>query len=538
MSNNKKKGSIFHLNRLVKTTLVAAVAAGVASMAHAGEPIYFDHGGNLSWSLTTGYGIGMRMQKQDKRLIADENSDDGNRNFDRHSLTTHRIGALGELVYTNDASSWGEWGGVLRGTTFYDDVYHRKNDNKSTTTNHYGDSDKFGRGAKYYSGGRSRFLDSYLFTDIKLPNNQYLALKGGRHVVSWGEGLFYPGVNGAQGRVDVVKSSTPGTETKEVLLPTGQVSADWNIGAKVGLSAYYQYEWLENELNPVGSFTSTSDYIGPRADNYLLNLAPKVGAAYAGIDKPKSSGQYGLRAIYRPNFDWEFSLFHINYHDKNPAGITLAQDYSSYKINYYDNIKLTGVSASTSFGDTQVSSEISYRDGAPVIVLGPDGTPTDTRGKGYQAQVSFIHTLGTMPWARGTTIVGELVHTGVTGVDSFKAGGQSYNKYKIDTDDFYQTKTATAYTLQVSLDYPGLFSGWDLEVPVSFSHVIDGKTPLQGAIGGGQGDRRLSVGTTFKYLSNLELDLNYVAYMGQASPRRGREVTDRDELTFSAKYSF
>ena len=112
------------------------------------------------------------------------------------------------------------------------------------------------------------------------------------------------------------------------------------------------------------------------------------------------------------------------------------------------------------------------------------------------------------------------------------------NKYKIDTDDFYQTKTATAYTLQVSLDYPGLFSGWDLEVPVSFSHVIDGKTPLQGAIGGGQGDRRLSVGTTFKYLSNLELDLNYVAYMGQASPRRGREVTDRDELTFSAKYSF
>ncbi len=525
MSKNNKKGSIFHLNRLVKTSLVAAVAAGVTTMASAGEPIHFEHGGSLSWSLTTGYGIGMRMEKQDKRLIADINADDGNRNFDRYSLTTHRIGALGELVYTNDTSSWGEWGGVLRGTTFYDHVYHRRNDNKSSSVNHFRASDKFGRGAKYYSGGRSRFLDAYLFSDV-MPVLNFL--RDGHNLDV--------GNSKSHFSVGFIRNTT--TETKEILLPTGQVSADWNIGPKFGLSAYYQYEWLENELNPVGSFTSTSDYIGPRADYYLLNLDPKGGAAYAGMNKPKDSGQYGVRAIYRPNFDWEFSLFHINYHDKNPAGITLASDYSSYKINYYDNIKLTGVSASTSFGDTQVSSEISYRDGAPVIVLGPNGTPTDTRGKGYQAQVSFIHTLGSMPWSRGTTIVGELVHTGVTGVDSHREGGRSYSKYKIDTDDFYQTKTATAYTLQVSLEYPGLFSGWDLDVPVSFSHVIDGKTPLQGAIAGGQGDRRLSVGTTFKYLNNLELDLNYVAYLGEASMRRNRQLTDRDELTFSAKYSF
>lgn len=532
MSKNKNKGSIFHLNRLAKTGLVAAIAAGVSTMASAGEPIYFKHGGNLTWSLTTGYGIGMRMEKQDKKLLTDINADDGNRNFDRHSLTTHRVGALGELVYTNDNN----WGGVLRGATFYDDVYHSKNDNKSSTVNHEGASNKFSSGAKYYSGGRSRFLDAYLFSDIELPNHQYLALKGGRHVVSWGEGLFYPGVNGAQGPVDVVKSSTPGTETKEVLLPNGQVSADWNIGPKFGLSAYYQYEWLQNELNPVGSFTSSSDYIGPRPDRYLL--APNFGAQYAGVNKPKSSGQYGVRAMYRPNFDWEFSLFHINYHDKNPSGIAFSPDYSSYKINYYDNIKLTGVSASTSFGDTQVSTEISYRDGAPVLVLGPGGNPTDTRGRGYQAQVSFIHTLGTMPWARGTSIVGEIVHIGATGVDSVKSGGKSYNKYRIDTADFYQSKTATAYTLQVGLEYPGIFSGWDLDVPFNFSHVIDGKTPLQGALGGGQGDRRLSVGTTFKYLNNLELDLNYVAYMGKPSFRMARDVTDRDELTFSVKYSF
>ena len=528
MSNNKNKGSIFHLNRWAKTGLVVAVAMGVSSMANAGERIQFEHGGNLKWSVTTGYGFGIRMEKQDKKLLGSE----GNRNFDRHSLTTHRVGALGELIYTNDSNSWGDWGGVVRGTTFYDDVYHKKNDNRGAMPNHGGARDEFSSGAKYYSGGRSRFLDAYLFTDIQLPSDQYLAVKGGRHVVSWGEGLFYPGVNGAQGPVDVVKSSTPGTETKEVLLPTGQVSVDWNINPLFGLSAYYQYEWLPSDLSPVGSYLSTNNVVGPRPDA----LSPG-GIAYTGKNKPKASGQYGLRATIRPNFDWEFSVFHINYHDKNPAGIAIAPDFSGYKIDYFDNIKLTGASVSTRIGNTQVSSEISYRDGAPVSVWNGSATEV-TRGKGYQAQASFIHTLGDMPWARGTSLIGEIVHVRATGVDAIHKGGKSYSKYEYDEKGAYQTKSATAYTAQVVLSYPGVFSGWDLSVPVSFSHVIDGRTPLQGAIGGGQGDRRLSVGSTFKRLGNLELNGTYVAYMGEANVKRNRQLTDRDQLSFSAKYSF
>ena len=70
MSNNKNKGSIFHLNRWARTGLVVAVAAGVSSMASAGEAIRFDHGGKLKWSLTTGYGFGIRMEKQDKNCWA------------------------------------------------------------------------------------------------------------------------------------------------------------------------------------------------------------------------------------------------------------------------------------------------------------------------------------------------------------------------------------------------------------------------------------------------------------------------------------
>lgn len=531
MSKNKNKGSVFHLDRLVKTGLVAAIAAGVSTMASAGEPIHFENGGVLQWNVTTSYALGMRMSKQDSKLIADPLADDGNRNFDRYSLTSNKVSALAELTYTNK-NTWGEWGGVVRGSTFYDDVYHRSNDNDSPfTVNKSGAHDEFTAGAKRYSGGRTRFLDAYVFTDIQLPSEQYLAVKAGRHMVAWGEGLYYPGVNGAQGKVDVVKAVSPGTETKEILLPTGQVSMDWNISQFFGLSAYYQYEWLPNELPPVGSFTSTTDVVGPRPES----LMPGGGVPYRGVNSPSDSGQYGVRAMYRPNFDWEFSLFHINYHDKNPYGLTVAPGFSGYKIDYMDNIKLTGISGSTSFGDTQVSTEISYRDGMPVAVKVADGAggfdDETVRGKGYQAQVSFLHALGNYPWARGTILIGELINTGVTSVEG-------NGKYSYDMGGDYQTKSSTAYTLTAVFEYPGVVSGWDFSVPVSFSHIIDGATPIKGAISGGEGNKELSLGLSMQYAGNLELDLGYVAKLSSANLKKGRDSTDRDELTFSAKYSF
>ncbi|MOA29688.1 hypothetical protein D3C78_1507190 [compost metagenome] len=82
-----------------------------------------------------------------------------------------------------------------------------------------------------------------------------------------------------------------------------------------------------------------------------------------------------------------------------------------------------------------------------------------------------------------------------------------------------------------------MFSGWDLTVPVNFSHVFDGYTPMVGAIAGGEGDRRLSVGTTFKRLGNLELAAKYNAFLGDPDPI-AHKLADRDYMTLSAKYSF
>ncbi|SFQ62983.1 Protein of unknown function [Halopseudomonas formosensis] len=525
MQNNNKKAIQRSSTGFAFASLAIAVAAFAANDVQAGETFRFDNGATLDWSVTTSYGLGIRMEDADSKLLDGQaNADDGNRNFDRHSLMTHRVTALGEIILRKD-----NYGAVLRGSTFYDDVYHRSNDNDSPgTVNKDGDHNEFTSDAKKYSGGRSRFLDAYVFADFELPARQRLGVKAGRHVVAWGEGLFYPGVNGVQGPVNVVNSGQPGIEVKDIMLPVGQVSANWEVNPDFGLSAYAQYEWKGNELNPVGSFLSTSDVTGP--GRQFMILGPGFNAAYAGTNDPRDSGQYGIRAMYRPTLSTELGFFHVRYHDRNPGGVTIAPDFQSYEIEYVEDIKLTGMSFSTSVGDTQVGGEWSYRTGAPVMLAGNQLTT----GSGQQMQLSFIRAFGDMPWASSTTIMGEVVHVRADDVDDID--GNDDFTYKTATG--WQSKSSTAYTLQTVLSYPGIFSGWDLNIPVNWSHVVEGNTPLKGTIAAGAGDKRMSVGATFKYLGNLELNTTYTAYLYSGDPSRNRMLSDRDYLTISAKYTF
>lgn len=548
IDNNKKTPG------LGLSALATAIALA-STTAWAGETIELDDGTTIDWSVTTSYGVGMRLGKQSDRLLG-ANADDANRNFDRGALTTNRIGALGEMILRKD-----NYGAVVRASTFYDDVYHKGNDNDSpATVNKTGDNDEFTSRTRYYSGGRTRLLDAYVFGGWRFDNDTMLDVKAGRHIESWGESLYYPGVNGVQNPSDAVKASQPGVEVKEVLLPVGQVSASFRLNPQVTFGAYVQYEWKGTELPPVGSYLSSSDVIGPGRE-FLITPTGRV--AYKGTDEPRDSGQWGVQVRFRPVPAIEMSLFHVNYHDKNPAtalvgynpvpvgGGLYAFAANGYKVKYFEDIKLTGISASTKIGEVQVGGEWSYRDGVPIMVNTGLG-PVPARGKGQQMQLSAMRVLGDRPWASQTTLTGEIIHVRAESVDATSAApnlqgvnllpalggmvGES-DDYTYKTATGWRSRTASAYTLGASFSYPGVFQGWDLEVPVRFSNVFSGSTPMAGSISGVQGDRRISVGTTFKYLGNLEVGLNYTGYLGSPDPVK-RPFADRDYATFSMKYSF
>ena len=87
--------------------------------------------------------------------------------------------------------------------------------------------------------------------------------------------------------------------------------------------------------------------------------------------------------------------------------------------------------------------------------------------------------------------------------------------------------------------YPGIFEGWDLSVPISFSRPLKGRTITGGV--GGEGDMRGSIGANFTYKRNLQVGVTYMGYFGNAevvNQREFRALTDRDQLSLVMKYSF
>ena len=554
MINKNNNKYLEHGPQRFQVTSLAVAIALVSTPAWSGETVEFDNGATIDWTVTTSYGLGVRLAKQSDRLLT-PNADDGDRNFNR-GLTTNRIGALGEVILRKDS-----YGAVVRASTFYDDVYHRSNDNDSpATVNKTGDNDEFTSDTRYYSGGRTRLLDAYVFNGWRFDNDSMLDVKAGRHVESWGETLYYPGVNGVQSPADAVKASQPGVEVKEILLPVGQFSAAYRLNPQITFGAYVQYEWKGTELPPVGSYLSTTDVVGPGRE-FIRGANGNI--PYRGTDEPRDGGQWGVQVRYRPVPALELSLFHVNYHDKNPATAMVGYDpvavgggryalrNNGYRIEYFEDIKLTGISASTKLGEYQLGAEWSYRDGAPIMVNTGLG-PVPARGKGQQMQLSVMRILGDRPWANQTVLTGEIVRVQADSVDDTSAAPNlqglnlipqvaplvaSSNDFTYKTNTAWRTRSASAYTVGAAFSYPGVFEGWDLDVPISFSNVFSGASPMSGTISGAAGDRRLSAGTTFKYLGNLEMSLRYIAYMGSPDPVK-HQLADRDYATFSMKYSF
>ena len=213
--------------------------------------------------------------------------------------------------------------------------------------------------------------------------------------------------------------------------------------------------------------------IGPGRE-FLYMGANKV--PYLGTDEPRDSGQWGAQIRYRPVTDLEVSLFHVVYHDKNPATALvgwdpipagaggLAYKANGYRVKYFEDIKLTGISATTKLGDVQLGAEWSYRDGAPVMVNTGLG-PVPAKGKGQQFQLSAMRILGDRPWASQTTLTGEIVTVRADHADATSAAPnlegvgllpslvpsvQPSNDYTYKTGSAWRTRSSSAYTVGAS----------------------------------------------------------------------------------------
>lgn len=525
-------------------------AALSAAPAQAGS-IDFGSGASLDYLANLTYSLALRADDPDKRLTANVNGDDGDRNFDKGALINNRLAVLAETNF-----HYRNYGVFVRGSAFYDDVYFHKNDNDSpATVNRPGDHDQFTGSARDYLGKRARLLDAYAYGSLQLGTTA-LDLRVGNQVVSWGESLFFPNMSGAQAPADATKSNVPGTEVKEILLPTGQVYAQWGLTDRLSLMGYYQWEWDSTELNPVGGYFSTTDILGPGGQFLIVNLpvppapVPRVDVPRGRDLEPRDSGQWGAAARYRVGEATELSLYYINYHDKSPGGaqfnnpgfVDLLSGQSSYQVLYVDDIKMAALGLSTEIGGTAVGAEVSYRDGAGLSVNAPGLAgalgPTVTRGDVWQGNLNATKLLLPTALWDTLTVLGEVSYVHVADVDAIVVPASGLTP-EARYGQLSNSRDAIAVQFLVQAGYKQVFSGWDLTLSFVNGYDVDGKSAINGALGSytGKGDIRYSVGPSLKYLNNLELGLSYNGYAGGASVEQ-RPLADRSNIAFSAKYSF
>lgn len=510
MKNNMKK--------LTSIAVAALLSLGLGAV-HAGETIEFGDGYKLDWRLNLSYGIATRLGSPSPVLTP---GSDGDRNFGKGSLTANRLGALFESKVSK-----GDSGFVFTGSTFYDDVYHGRNDNPGPYIATQGPYNQFNSAARRYGGGYSRLLDTYGYTSFNIGESR-ATVRLGRQVVNWGESMYFANIASAQGPSDGAKAASPGAEVKEILLPEDQIAASLELTPRLSLLAHYQFNYHETLLPAVGMYTSTTNAIGPGASC----LGVYMGATCRGLQRkddirPSKSGQWGIGSRYRVTDETEVGLYYLNYNDRNPS---LVLNYAgavptSYAVRYFDDIKMLGSTVSTTFGKFSAFGEASFRNGTPVL-MGAASTPV--RANVVQANVGGIFNIGRTSFARDVSLATEISGSRVISVEQGSIDALSF-----------KTRNSLVGAATLTLGYPGIFEGWDLTVPISYQSQIRGRA-MVGTFGGGQGDSRLSIGATFVRKSNLSVNVTYTNYLGNPSvdALRYHPLADRDQLSMTMKYSF
>lgn len=546
------------IRRILASTLVLAPLTATAA------EFEFDNGIDVSLDSTLTLGAQWRVENRDDDLtgnalraaVLDDpflpltdpafveretvklNGDDGNNNFST-GLISNRVTLLVDMDVR-----WRDYGFFVRGRAFYDAVY-RDDDTDLDAALYpgynsgslYGGDASLGeypRRTRDTHGDTIDLLDAFAYGSWELPGYRLLELRIGRQVINWGESTFYQGINSIQNRVDAQAANVPGVEVKEIFLPTGAIYLQVDVQDNLTLESYYQYEWLKNDLNGVGSFYSYTDQVGPGAYTFIIPTpdSPLVPAAIRGNAfqlrgvprradvEASDNGQWGVALHYLTGNNWDVGLYHAVGHDKKPS---FALDYIEvagspqpvpvdYRLRYYENIKASAASFTTVIGATNVQGEVSFLDGTPMV----DAAGDPTRENLLKLQLGGSHVLGPTFWYDDANIAFEGFYATVTSTDD---------------DALREDDSAWGYSLLAEFTRNNVMQGWDLKVPVYFKHDVDG---LVRELQVYDQARVVSIGLKGVYLNNLTTELTYSIYAGGGTANLLR---DRDNIALTLKYS-
>ncbi|MEB0039295.1 MULTISPECIES: DUF1302 domain-containing protein [unclassified Pseudomonas] len=546
----------------------------------------------------------------------------GGRTSDDSRLNFHKPGELVSSPITLLAETelkWKNYGLFLRGKAWYDYTLENKEVDYGSSANGYQQNQTlndahYDKLAKFQG---VELLDAYVYGNYDIEGHP-LNVRAGKQVVSWGEGLFFQNGINAINPLDVAALRRPGAQLKEGLLPVPMLYGNFGITDSLSVESFYQLAWRKTVLEGCGTFFSTNDYIPdgcygvPRAgSNDQASFANGQIIQRAPDKDPRNMGQFGFALRYfADEIGTEFGAYAMNIHSRTPysnsvigarsiasgpypgwvsptTSPALAAGNGEYDVSYPEDIRIFGVSFSTTVLSTSVFGELSYRPNQPVQLASADliaafaalppgtgkalGIPLASEAyqvyapgtvvDGYErlkvtqlslgAVKTFQHVLG----ADTLSLVGEmgmkymnnlpslsdarfgrtdqygsdLASGSVAGCAIGTASNPKYAKLACSKDG-YTTKFSSGYRLKAQLTYNSLLAGINVSPYMAFGQDIKGWS----YDGNFVQDRLLgSVGVKADYLQKYSADLSW-----SGSGNTPWATTDKDFVAFSVSMGF
>lgn len=497
----------------------------------------------LRWDNTFKYSNAFRMKRPSQEVLApyNPNLDDGDRNFDR-GLVSNRWDLFSEV----DMVWRGSVGMRVSAAGWYDTVYQQSNDNPGPAGAAVPNAvsvpfNQFTGATQRLHGARAEVLDAFVFGSATLGDTLFSA-RFGRHALLWGESLFFGtnGIAGGQASVDIAKLlSVPGSQFKEVIRPTHQLSGSAQLTPDLSMGAYVQFDWERNRIPAAGSYFSRSDIFDEGGERLLLPPALGGPVGRSADLRPKRTGQGGLQVRWRhAASDTDFGLYATRYHDKDFR--VYLRPGSGYALAFHEGVVAWGASFSRSIQSVNLAGEVSTRRNAPLVramIADPAGSgdngnhPLYPVGKSVHAQLSLSHTLDRTSLWDGGLLLAEVAWHRRTSITK--------NAAALDPNT---TRDALAIRVLFSPTFYQALPGVDLSVPVGLGHNPYGRSSVVTLFNGGSahgGD--LSIGLSFDYRQSWKGGLGYTRYLGRAGGVLDpsgfysfrQSLKDRDFISFS-----
>lgn len=378
-----------------------------------------DRAAALSFSTSDGWQISLdttlsaaaqiRTSDRDKRFIGAINggtsttpgSDNGSLNFAPGSVVAAPFRITEELDVHRE-----NYGVFLRATGFWDPIY-----NGGIAP----DFSKFPRATVRAVGTDLRLLDAYAFADANLFGHRF-SFRVGNQAINWGESIFIQGGVNSASAFDANALQRPGAELREAVLPLPAVDVRTQITDDLSIEGFYEFLWVRTHFAPFGAFYSTNDGVSdgatygildqtaPDSPSSLNRLNLATNNVYGALlpravdHHPSDQGEFGIALRYTAPWldDSEFGLYFENYHSRVPMGGYTTGTFDSVRANenlfftgkgysynstaryyatYPGNIKLLGLSFSTTIGDgIGLQGELTQRFDQPLLLSTADAT--------------------------------------------------------------------------------------------------------------------------------------------------------------------